>query len=84
MLECSEETDKYGETILHRAIIDSKVVEVEFILNINEDDKIEKLGLKLLHMPTSGSFFAYGSPCYFGEYPLFLAVATNQIDVFGE
>jgi len=62
-----------GENILHIAIV-----------NRNHELAVElaKLNQDLLSGQAKGTFFQFGSRCYFGEYPLAFAAATNQLKLF--
>ena len=75
-----------GENLLHIAIVKKNYEFAEWLLN-------QPSGPKLLNGRATGSFFSFGNgirpdnelgkkgtqgACYYGEYPILFAVATNQ------
>ncbi|OQR98501.1 vanilloid receptor-related osmotically activated cha (ISS) [Achlya hypogyna] len=60
-----------GENILHIAIVHRNVPVVRWLVDTMPD---------LLDAETTGSFFAPGTPCYFGGTPLLFALASNLLD----
>lgn len=65
-------TEYTGENILHIAII-------------QQDPQMVKLLVKkepaLITARATGKFFARGSSCYYGEYPLYFACCTGQLEI---
>jgi len=66
-----------GENILHIAIVNKRFDLVKKLV-----DGYPNYSKQLLCSRATGSFFQQGQACYFGEYPLFFAAATNQLDIF--
>lgn len=64
-----EEEEYHGENILHIAIVNKRFERVKYIVDRAPE---------LMFGRADGKSFRSGQPCYFGEYPLFFAVCTNQ------
>jgi len=62
-----------GENLLHIAIVNKDYDMVKFLVERSPE---------LLKGKATGSFFQVGTPCYYGEYPLFFAACTNQRKIF--
>eukprot|EP01119_Soliformovum_irregulare_P025981 TRINITY_DN9770_c0_g1_i2.p1 TRINITY_DN9770_c0_g1~~TRINITY_DN9770_c0_g1_i2.p1 ORF type:complete len:522 (-),score=121.86 TRINITY_DN9770_c0_g1_i2:288-1853(-) len=60
-----------GESCLHIAIVSQNKKMVQYLVGKEP---------KLVSMRTIGAFFKKGKPCYYGEWPLFFAACTNQVD----
>eukprot|EP00873_Tetraselmis_striata_P004270 jgi/Tetstr1/424534/TSEL_015062.t1 len=60
-----------GEVVLHIAIVNKEIEEVEFLLKHGAHVDIRAWG----------PFFAQGSACYYGEYPLSFAVCMETPDI---
>eukprot|EP01012_Entosiphon_sulcatum_P056654 TRINITY_DN80352_c0_g1_i1.p1 TRINITY_DN80352_c0_g1~~TRINITY_DN80352_c0_g1_i1.p1 ORF type:complete len:802 (-),score=104.63 TRINITY_DN80352_c0_g1_i1:4-2382(-) len=58
-----------GENCLHFAIVHRDLEMVQFLVKRNP---------KLILGRAKGTSFQQGTPCYYGEYPLFFAACTNQ------
>lgn len=62
-----------GENVLHIVIIKKRL------------DLVKQLVAKeprLLLSKASGSFFKFGEPCYYGEFPISFSISTNQFAMF--
>jgi len=62
------------------SFIDRSLPETDRSYNSEENIIARK---QLLKTRARGEFFTYGRACYYGEYPLFFACSTEQIDLFG-
>ena len=69
-----------GENILHIAIIKKRK---DLVIDLVAKELILGNGdAKLLKAQACGNFFSMGKACYYGEFPLAFAIATNQFDIF--
>lgn len=64
-----------GENCLHIAIVQRDLDMVSFIL---ETSRVNGTLQQVLSARADGDFFARGTPCFYGEFPLGFAVSTNQ------
>jgi ankyrin repeat protein len=70
--------DYLGENILHIAIIKKRK---DLVIELVAKELING-GTNLLNAQACGNFFKIEKPCYYGEYPLAFAIATNQFNIF--
>lgn len=59
-----------GENLLHIAIVNQNIDMVRWLLDRDTEE--------LLVQRATGQFFSLGHACYYGEYPLSFAAATNN------
>lgn len=62
-----------GENLLHIAIVNQNMEMVRWLTQLYPQLVLDQ---------AVGSFFATGSPCYYGEFALSFAAATNQAHIF--
>ncbi|CAF0874251.1 unnamed protein product [Rotaria sordida] len=72
------ESEYYGEIVLHIAIIKRNATMVEWLLG---DEKNLPYREQQLTAAACGNFFKVGRPCYYGELPLLFACCTNQWNI---
>eukprot|EP01126_Amoeba_proteus_P066188 TRINITY_DN952_c0_g2_i2.p1 TRINITY_DN952_c0_g2~~TRINITY_DN952_c0_g2_i2.p1 ORF type:complete len:675 (-),score=115.81 TRINITY_DN952_c0_g2_i2:153-2177(-) len=64
-----------GENALHISVVNQDIEMVKFLIRSSPDKHA------LMSCQTTGTFFQEGNRCYFGEYPLFFAASTGQLDI---
>ncbi|CAF3432259.1 unnamed protein product [Rotaria sp. Silwood1] len=72
------QSEYYGENVLHIAIIKRNATMVEWLLG---DEKNRAYREQQLTAAACGNFFKVGRPCYYGELPLAFACCTNQWNI---
>ena len=61
-----------GENCLHISIVNQNITLTKALVQAFPDS---------MHQHATGTFFAPGKPCYYGELPLSFAASTNQLEM---
>ncbi|CAF1036236.1 unnamed protein product [Rotaria magnacalcarata] len=72
------QSEYYGEMVLHIAIIKRNATMVEWLLGDKHNQAYRE---QQLTAAACGRFFQVGRPCYYGETPLAFACCTNQWNI---